>query len=124
MMPDDNSEDDGVIRGGKRGPDAEDLTHDFLPEETVEKTILDLNDPARIAVLRQLDSMYPEVDDWLPETIEEVIEEWAAARISVGGLSREQAVKVLMAMHGSGISDSDKSNAILKAVAADLNEDD
>lgn len=107
--------------GGKRGPGKTELASEFLPGETVEKTILDLEDPHRVAVLRQLDQLYPEVAE-LQSVIDPFLDEFLQAKPSIGGQSRQEAVEVLKAMHGVDNDENNTGAQLAAALGADVED--
>lgn len=119
-QPDEEPEEDiaeTFFRGG--GPGREEMASDYLPEsdDWLAKTLLDTNDPAAIAALRNLGEIYPEVDDLQP-LVDGVLDEFLRGKTSVGGRSREEYRKILMSMYGKSDDDDGKSIA-LQAVAPD-----
>lgn len=103
-----------------RGPNKEGMTSDYLPEsdDWVAKTILDIGDPAAVAALSQIGTMYPEVDT-LQTFVDETVEEFLKAQTSVGGLSRDEYKSMIEAMHGKNNDSSSGTNVILEAMGAD-----
>lgn len=101
------------------GPNREEMISNYLPEQDdwEAKTILDLNDPAAIAALSNMDQMFPEVDDLQP-LIDNFLHQFLKSRTSVGGQSREDFRKMFISMFGGNPNDGEKSKA-LKLVAAD-----
>lgn len=98
------------------GPGREEMANSYLPEEDdwLAKTLLDVNDPAAIAALRNLGEIYPEVDDLQP-LVDGVLDEFLRGKTSVGGRSREEYRKILMSMYGK--SDDDGKSTALELVA-------
>lgn len=98
------------------GPGREEMASDYLPEsdDWLAKTLLDVNDPAAIAALRNLGEIYPEVDDLQP-LVDGVLDEFLRGKTSVGGRSREEYRKILMSMYGS--SDDDSNSSAVQLVA-------
>lgn len=105
-----------LFRGG--GPDREEMASDYIPEgdDWLAKTILDVNDPAAIAALSNLGTIYPEVDDLQP-FVDDVLDNFLRGKTSVKGRSREEYKKILMSMFGS--TDDDGKSKALQLVAAD-----
>jgi hypothetical protein len=106
------------------GPNKEGMVSDYLPgeEEWSAKTLLELNDPAAIAVLRQFDELFPEVDDLQP-VIDEFMHEFLRSRTSVGGQSRDEYQRIFESMFGGHPDEKDDfQNALISAFGAD--EDD
>lgn len=126
MTDEDNSEDvsDQVTTtpGGRRGPNKTEIAQEFLPSEDVEKTILDLEDPHRIASLKQFDKLFPEVEELQP-VIDEFLEEYLPAKTSVGGQARQEAVEVLRAMHGANTDENNTGAQLAAALGADVEND-
>lgn len=121
---DDASEDLGVsYRAGSKGPDREDMMASYLPEQDdwLAKTILELNDPGRIAALGQFDTMFPEVEDLQP-VIDEFLDQLLRGRTSTGGASRDDYRKIFTAMYG-GAPEDDTGSKLAAALAADLEDD-
>lgn len=108
--------------GGRSGPNKTELAQAFLPDETIEKTILDLEDPHRVAVLRQFDQLYPEVAE-LQSVIDPFLDEYLRAKPSIGGKSRQEAVEVLKAMHGVDNEETSTGAQLAAALGADIDED-
>lgn len=100
------------------GPGREEMVSDYLPEseDWAAKTHLNVNDPAAIAALRNMEKMFPEVRDLQP-LIDESLDEFLKSRTSVAGRSRDEFKAILQAMYGK--SDSDDSGSRLELVAAD-----
>lgn len=109
---------------GTGGPDREEMMASYLPEQDdwLAKTILELNDPGRIAALSQFGTMFPEVEDLQP-VIDEFLDELMRGRTSQGGASREDYRKIFMSMYGGNPDDSAGSQ-LAAALAAGVNEDD
>jgi len=101
------------------GPGREEMVSSYLPEDEdwQAKTILDVSDPAAIAALRSFDTMFPEVEELQP-LIDGFLDDFMTTRTSVGGASRDEYRKIMMAMFGKGDGDSDRSTS-LKLVADD-----
>jgi hypothetical protein len=101
------------------GPDREQMASDYIPEgdDWLAKTILDVNDPAAIAALSNLGTIYPEVGDLQP-FVDDVLDNFLRGKTSVKGRSRDEYEKILMAMFGSSADDEGESRA-LQLVAAD-----
>lgn len=100
-----------------KGPGREEMASDYLPgsDDWLAKTILDVNDPAAIAALRNLGEIYPEVDD-LQGLVDGVLDEFLRGKTSVQGRSREEYRKILMSMYGK-TDDDDGQSIALQAVA-------
>ena len=102
-----------------KGPNREEMTSDYLPEsdDWLAKTHLDINDPAAVSALRNLDQMFPEVDDLQP-LVDDFLDDFLKSKTSVDGMSRHEYKSILMSMFGKGPDDGDGASA-LKLVAAD-----
>jgi len=121
----DDEEEAGVSYSvGKRGPDREDMAAQYLPEQDdwTAKTVLDLNDPGRVAVLRNMDQLFPEVAHLQP-VIDDFLENFMKGRTSIGGKSRNEYQRILESMFGGHPGD-DKGSMLVDALASDLNDDD
>lgn len=99
------------------GPGPNEMANSYLPgdDEILAKTILDVNDPAAIAALRNLEAIYPEVDDLQP-LVDGVLDEFLVGKTSVGGRSREEFREILVNMYG-GSTDDETGSIALQAVA-------
>lgn len=104
------------------GPDRDEMAAAFFPAEDEQqgKTILDINDPGRVAVLKQLTSLFPEIEEMEP-VLDEFLDDFMQSRTSVQGKSRDEISDILISMYG-GSPDGDRGSMVLKAVGAD--EDD
>lgn len=109
--------------GGRRGIDKNDMVAEYLPDDDayVEKTVLDLEDPARVAVLRILGDLYPELNE-LQEPIDGFLDTFLRAKISINGASRAEAENILRAMYGA--SDDDKAGGEVLARALGVDQED
>lgn len=101
------------------GPNREDMVASYLPDDDdwQSKTVIDVNDPAAIAALKQFGTMFPEVDDLQP-VIDEFLDDFLRTKTSVKGAAREEYRDIFMSMYGSGPDDGDGSVA-MQLVAAD-----
>ena len=101
------------------GPNREEMVSSYLPEDDdwQAKTVLDVNDPAAIAALKQFETMFPEVEDLQP-VIDEFLDDYLRTKTSVQGASRQEYRDIFMSMFGSGPND-DSASAALQLVAAD-----
>ncbi len=113
---DDDEQPQPVFPG--RGPNREGMASEYIPEEDdwLAKTHLDINDPAAVSALRNLDAMFPEVDDLQP-LVDDFLDDFLKSKTSVDGRSRHEYKSILMSMFG-GSPDGEESSA-LKLVAAD-----
>lgn len=121
----DEEEDIGVsYTAGNKGPGREDMVNEYLPEKDdwTAKTVLDLNDPGRVAVLRNIGRLFPECEHHQP-VIDEFLDNFLKSRTSVAGKSRDEYQRIFESMYG-GHHDDDKGSVLAEALAADLNEDD
>lgn len=120
-LEDDDDEEQDVAEAFFKdsGPGREEMASDYLPQsdDWLAKTLLDVNDPAAIAALRNLGEIYPEVDDLQP-LVDGVLDEFLRGKTSVGGRSREEYRKILMSMYGK-TDDDDGQSVALQAVAPD-----
>lgn len=107
-----------------RGPGREDMVASYIPDsdEWVAKTGLELNDPGRVAVLRQFGTMFPEVSD-LQVVIDEFLDEFLKARTSIEGASREEYQAIFEAMYGGGGDENSSGRVLAEALAGDLGDD-
>lgn len=119
---DDVSDQVSTTPGGRRGTGKNELAEAFLPKETVEKTILDLEDPHRVAILRQMDKLYPEVAE-LQAVIDPFLDDYLQAKPSINALSRDQAVEILTAMHGANTDEDNTGAQLAAALGADVDTD-
>ncbi len=108
----------------QRGPDREEMVANYLPEgeDWPAKTILDLNDPAAVAALSQFGELFPEVDD-LQQPIDDFLSKFLKSRTSVSGKSREEYRSIIEHMYGRNSSDEKRTNAIMTALGADIDDD-
>ena len=88
------------------GPGRDEMAADYLPgeDEWIGKTHLDDGDPAAIAALRNLDAMFPEVEDLQP-LVDSVLDQLFRGRTSVNGMSREEYKNILEGMYGGKSGD-------------------
>lgn len=100
------------------GPGRDEMAADYLPgeDEWIAKTHLDVGDPAAIAALRNLDAMFPEVEDLQP-LVDSVLDQLFRGRTSVNGMSRVEYKAILEGMYG-GKSDDGQGTA-MQLVAPD-----
>lgn len=100
------------------GPDREEMASDYLPEsdDWLAKTLLDVNDPAAIAALSNLETIYPEVEDLQP-LVDDVLDKFLRGKTSIGGMSRSEYEGILKSMYGG--SDEDDQSTAMKLVAPD-----
>lgn len=122
-MTDDN---DGVSTTSARGNsiNPNEMANDYLPgeDEWAAKTILDLEDPGRIAVLRQMSQIYPEVEDLQP-VIDQFLDEFLPAKTSIAGKSREEYNEIFRAMFGSDVGDDGGGAQLAAALGVDTGDD-
>lgn len=123
-MSEDNETDDIEAIQFDSGPNRDEMVSAFLPEgdDWDAKTILDLEDPAAVAALRQFGQLFPEVDNLQP-VIDEFLADFLKTRTSVGGQGRSEYVDILKAMYGANDGDDDFANAFASALGADVEED-
>lgn len=98
------------------GPGREEMANDYLPEsdDWLAKTLLDVNDPAAIAALSNLETIYPEVEDLQP-LVDDVLDKFLRGKTSIGGMSRSEYEGILKSMYGGG--DDDEQSTAMKLVA-------
>lgn len=110
---DDEEQSEAEVFFNTGGPEREEMTGDYLPEsdDWLAKTLLDVNDPAAIAALRNLGEIYPEVDDLQP-LVDGVLDEFLRGKTSISGRSRDEYRKILMSMYGGTGDDDDVSSAV------------
>lgn len=110
-----------AAKGG--GPERNEMVSEYLPgdDEWAAKTVLDLEDPGRIAVLRQMDQIYPEVEDLQP-VLDQFLDEFLPAKTSIAGKSRDEYKEIFEAMFGAQ-PDGDSSGMQL-AAALGVEQDD
>lgn len=103
-----------------QGPNREGMTDSYLPgeEDWVAKTQLEINDDARVSVLRQMGAIYPEVDDLQP-LLDQFLDQFLRARTSVGGQSRDEYKSILRSMYGGGPDDEHGVNFVMEGLGAD-----
>lgn len=121
---DDVSDQVSTTPGGRRSVGKNELAESYLPgeDEWSAKTILDLEDPHRIASLRQFDKLFPEVQELQP-VIDEFLEEFLPAKTSVAGQSRQEATEILKAMHGANTDEDNTGAQLAAALGADVDTD-
>jgi len=122
-QPDDDDDiPQGIIPGS--GPGREEMTNNFMPGETEysSKTVLAVNDPARIAALRNWDKIFPSRAHQQP-LIDGYTTEFVKARPSVGGKAWDTFKDIIMSLWpGSASNDDSDSNAV-RLVAGDIDDD-
>ena len=106
-----------------RGPDREGMVNDYLPneEEHSAKTVLNINDPARVAVLRQWGEIFPE-RAYRQDVIDEFLDEFLQSRPSVAGESRHDYKDIFMSMFGGSV-DTKASHRALQMIGVDVDDD-
>lgn len=99
------------------GPGRDEMASGYLPDDDdwLAKTHLDVGDPASIAALRNLETMYPEVEDLQP-LVDDALDELLRGRTSVAGMSREEYRSILESMYG-GSSEDGKGGTAVQLVA-------
>lgn len=122
-----DADDIGVTyRAGRRGPDREDMVSSYLPEQDdwLAKTVLELNDPGRIAALREFETIFPEVGDLQP-VIDEFLDRFLKGKTSIKGMGRGEYLDIFTSMYGGTNKESRKAGQMLaEAFAADVADDD
>lgn len=85
----------------EKGPDREEMANAFMPgdDEWDAKSLLDINDPGRIALLSIYSDVVPGMNPLQP-VLDEFVEEFLKSRTSVDGLSREEIKGILQSMYG------------------------
>lgn len=108
-----------------RGPGRDEMVNAYLPDEDdwVAKTVLDLNDPHAVSVLKQFYRMFPEVDDLQP-LIDEFSEEFLKGRTSIGGKGRGEYQRIFESMYGGHPDQEGKAaSAFVQALGGDTDDD-
>ncbi len=102
------------------GPNREEMASEYLPgsDDWEAKTQLDLSDPAAVAALRQMDVMFPEVEDLQP-LIDEFLHHFLKSRTSIAGKSRDEYKDILVSMYGGNIDGESAGNMVINALGAD-----
>lgn len=125
-MSDEESNSNGVAttRAGSSGVGKNEMVNAYLPgeDEDVAKTILDLEDPGRIAVLRQFDQLFPEVAELQP-VLNEFLDQYLKGKPSIGGKSRDEYNEIFQAMFGGNPEESDKGAQLAAALGANLDDE-
>jgi hypothetical protein len=105
------------------GPGREEMANAFLPEgdEWDAKTMLDISDPQRVALVRNYHEIMPETEHW-EEPLGSFTDDFVKSQTSVGGTSREQIVETIKAMFGVDDGDESGLNAFARALGADDEE--
>lgn len=122
---DENGQVPMAFSGGGSGINREEMAAKYLPpeEDWGSKSVLEMNDPALIAALRQLDQMYPEVEDLQP-IVDDVLDNFLKNKTSIGGASRQEYSNILMSMFGGKNDNEDGASKLAAALAGDLDDDD
>jgi len=104
--------------------DREEMVAGYLPEtdDWPAKTFLEKHDPALLAALSQMGTMYPEVEDLQP-LIDEAMEMFMKSQTSVAGSSREEYKAIFQSMFGGSADDDSAGDRLAAALAGDLDED-
>lgn len=110
--------------GAGRGIGKNEMVEGYLPGEDhwAAKTLLDLEDPARVAALRQFDEMFPEAAELQP-VLDGFLDEFLPAKTSIGGASREEAQSIFEAMFGAGGDEKQKGRVLAEAFGVDVDDD-
>lgn len=100
------------------------MASQYLPDSDahIEKTLLDVNDPARVAALRNMGKMFPEVRD-LQDVIDDFVDDFVRSRPSVGGESREEYTGILKSMYGNHENDDGTASKLFQALTGDVEDD-
>jgi len=108
-----------------KGPNREEMVSKFLPPEDDwdAKTQLDLNDPARVALIRNYASLMPEVAH-MQDTLDSFVTDFEKSRTSVKGVGREQYVSIMKAMFGASDDEDDAASMFAEALGAAADEED
>lgn len=103
IQPDQDDEDNDVpsALSVEQGPDREQMANAFMPgdDEWDAKSLLDINDPGRIALLSIYSDIMPGMDPLQP-VLDEFVEEFLKSRTSVEGQSRDDIRSILESMYG------------------------
>jgi len=123
--PDNNDEEGAETILPGKGPNREEMVSKFLPPEDDwdAKTQLDLNDPARVALLRNYGDLMPEVAH-MQDTLDAFLTDYEKSRTSVGGIGREQYVSIMRAMFGADDDEDDAASMFAEALGAAADEED
>lgn len=123
-MPGDDDDNDGVRYSVRaKGPDKEEMVAEYLPErdDWAAKTILDLNDPGRVAILGNMDQLFPEIEHLQP-VLDDFLENFLKSRTSVGGQSRDEYQRIFESMFG-GASEDKTGSKLMEALNSSFDDD-
>lgn len=118
-------EDIGVSwSSGSQGPNREDMVASYLPEQDdwLAKTVLEMNDPGRVAALKQFGTLFPEVED-LDPVIEEFLHDLLRGQTSIAGSSRNEFQRIFESMYGGHPESDDTGSMLAEALGANVDED-
>jgi hypothetical protein len=106
------------------GADREEMVAEYLPaeEDWDAKTQLDIDDPHKLALIRNYEDVMPEMSHWQP-TLDKFATDFLKARTSVAGDSRNDYRKILMSMFGSTDDENSAMNAFAQALGAEDDDD-
>jgi len=122
----DDSDDSNGVKAitPNQGPDREEMVAGYLPgsDDWDAKTQLDIDDPAKLALIRNYAGVMPEVEH-LEDMLDSFATDFVKAQTSIGGDSRSDYRQILMGMFGADDSEDDAVSSLAKALGAD-DEDD
>lgn len=113
--------------GSSGGDEKVDVTSDWLGDKGDNwkpKTKLSAEQIIAMTQTRLLPKVYSELEELNP-LLEQVVEDMEQYAVSYQGLSREQAVDILQAMHsGESPADNERRNMLMEAFAASTMDDE
>lgn len=106
------------------GADREEMVSEYLPddEDWDAKTQLDIDDPHKLALIRNYSDVMPEMSHW-QGTLDKFATDFVKAQTSVAGDSRSDYRAILTSMFGSKDDGREAVSAFAKALGADDNDD-
>lgn len=112
---------------GNSGDEKVDVTSDWLGDKGDNwkpKTKLSAEQIIAMTQTRLLPKVYPELEELNP-LLNQVVEDMEQYAVSHQGLSREQAVDILQAMHsGESPAENERKSMLFEAFAANMNEEE
>jgi hypothetical protein len=120
-----DKEEDLMFGYGSSSEEPIDLLSDYLPErdDYAAKTVITKEQVHLLAALEQLSVLFDELDEY-----DRVIQEWIKAYekrlTSVHGLSRDEFVKILVAMQGGSVDSESQRGMLEKVLNSNIGEDD